>query len=136
MNMADSATLLKAAVNAAATDLPDLVRCTTALADALGVTRQAVHAWRRRPDAPQRKDGCWSVREWQAYMQTHRLAEAQNVGRIAAATEICELVISHLPPRITRKRLRQVMDRLKTALHISLAGSRLRSETCDTSKAI
>jgi hypothetical protein len=54
----DSSALLLAAMSAkTSAEPPDLVKYTSGLADALGVSRQAVHVWRFRPDAPQRTGG-------------------------------------------------------------------------------
>ena len=131
MSTQDASALLHAATSARAnTEPPDLVKYTNALACALGVSRQAVHAWRHRPGAPRRTGGYWSVREWQEYMKAHELAAAQTVDRTTATAEICTAILGKLPPRLSRHRLQQLLARIETALHISLPGSRFRSGGC------
>jgi hypothetical protein len=130
---ATASALLQAAQRARASLEPtDLIKYTSSLAQELGVTRQTVHAWRRRADAPKRTGGYWSVREWQEYMRTHGLASAQTVDRTTVITEICTSILNNLPPRLSRHRLQQLLSRVETALHISLPGSRFRSASCDT----
>jgi len=132
-NQTDNSALLLAAMNAQTNaEPPDLVKYTSVLADALGVSRQAVHAWRHRPDAPQRIGGFWSVREWREYVKSRGLAAAQTVDRATVISEICTVILNKLPPRLSRLRLDYVLSRIETALHISLAGSRFRSAGCDT----
>lgn len=128
MSPDDPSALLATAMKAqSSTEPPDLVKHTTALADALGVTRQSVHAWRRRADAPKRTGGFWSIGEWQDYMKKHQLADTQSVGRIAITAEVCQLIVSKLPPQMSRQRLRQLLARVETALRSSLNGTRFRS---------
>jgi hypothetical protein len=110
-------------------DLADLVKYTSALADALGVSRQAVHTWQRRSDAPARKGGFWSIREWQDYMRKHSLAATQRLDRTTAVTEVCSLVMNNLPPQITRRRLHRLLARVETALHVICPGTRFRPAT-------
>jgi hypothetical protein len=129
---ATASALLQAAQRARASLEPaDLVKYSS-LAHELGVTRQTVHAWRRRPDAPKRTGGYWSVRERQEYMKTRGLANAQTVDRTTVITEICTSILNNLPPRLSRHRLQQLLSRVETALHISLPGSRFRSASCDS----
>lgn len=130
----DDSTLLLHAASRVFSDVQplDLVRYTSALADALGVTRQTVHAWRRRPDAPKRIGRFWSIREWRDYMKTHQLAANGTVDRATAISEICATVLDKIPPRLSRHRLQHVLAHVKTALHISLPGTRFRSDACDT----
>lgn len=131
MGTDDSSALLRAATSARAnSEPPDLVRYTNTLADALGVSRQAVHSWRHRPDAPQRTGGYWSVAEWQKYMTAHGLAAAQTVNRTTAIADICTAILNKLPPRLSRHRLQVLLARVETALHIALPGSRFRSDGC------
>jgi len=123
--------LLDAASDAnAKCELSDLVKYTTTLADALGVSRQAVHTWQRRPDSPRRFGGCWSVRAWQNYMKAYDLAVAQKVDRATAVTEVCTVVMNNLPPRLPRRRLMRLLERIETALHKTFAGTRFRPATC------
>ena len=132
-DISTAAALLLAAECAQANSEPaDLVKYTSALAYALGVTRQTVHAWRRRPDAPKRTGGCWSVREWRGYIKASGLAAAQKVDRTTAIGEICTSILNKLPPRISRHRLHQLLARVETALRISLPGSRFRSAGYDS----
>jgi hypothetical protein len=131
MSSSDYVTLLRAAESAESMRLPpDQVRYTTELADALGVSRQAVHAWRRFPNSPRRTGGFWSICEWQAFMKVHNLAEMQPVDRATVLSEICTLVLDKLPPRLTRKRLHELLGRVEIALHSALPGSRFRSGAC------
>ena len=137
MSTQDASTLLHAAEGAnARTEPPDLIKFTSALADALGVSRQAVQSWRHRPGAPRRTGGYWSVREWQEYMKAHELAAAQTVDRTTATAEICTAILGKLPPRLSRHRLQQLLARIETALHISLPGSRFRSGGCAVSPGV
>lgn len=132
---ADAATasaLLQAARARTSLEPADLVKYTSSLALELGVTRQTVHAWRRRPDAPKRTGGYWSVREWQEYVNASGLASKQKLDRTTVISEICTSVLSKLPPRLSRHRLQQLLARVETALHISLPGSRFRSGSCDS----
>jgi hypothetical protein len=125
---ATASALLRAAQRARASLEPtDLIKYTSSLAHELGVTRQTVHAWRRRPDAPKRTGGYWSVREWQEYVNASGLASKQKLDRTTVISEICTSVLSKLPPRLSRRRLQQLLARVETALHISLPGSRFRS---------
>ena len=125
-----NALLHAAGAASAKCELSDLVKYTTALADALGVSRQAVHTWQRRPDSPRRIGGYWSVRAWQDYMKAHNLAVAQKVDRATAVTELCTVVMNNLPPRLPRRRLLRLLERIETALHVTFAGTRFRSATC------
>jgi hypothetical protein len=130
---ATASALLQAAQRARASLEPtDLVKYTSSLAHELGVTRQTVHTWRRRPDAPKRTGGYWSVREWQEYVKACGLANAQTVDRTTVITEICTSILNNLPPRLSRHRLQQLLARVEIALHISLPGSRFRSGGCDS----
>ena len=109
--------------------IPDFVKTTSALADELGVSRQSIHTWSRRDDAPKRIGGFWSVIEWRCYMQTHGLAPNQPVSRITAVGEVCEVVLAALPAHVSRHRIEVLKMHIKRALHSVLPGTRFRSET-------
>src|SRR5436305_2041323 len=100
-------------------DPDNFVKTIVDLAERLGVSRQALHVWCKRADAPRRFGGFWNVAQWRSFVDDRNLAPRETVTRTTAVIEICHYLSERLPQKMSRRQFRELKKRVIIALHFS-----------------
>ena len=105
-------------------DPDNFAKTTVELALRLGVSRQALHTWRKRANAPHSVGGFWNVAAWKRFIDDGNLAPRETVSRTTAVIEICHYLTERLPVKMSRREFRQFKKGVASALHCSCRATR------------